>query len=210
MELVQTCTRTWRWCVSMSGARFAVFARCARVLPSPSQATRTLSLNYHEFTNTNTRSKNDCQKWCWSNLVFRHTSKLRRCSRAVGQQPGSFSLCNNLFLLLKSVFLNFFIFFFFRYQFPFFCFDEKFVSNILRSNWPSKPMKMTPFLCYYFKWYTVLLNVFCSSLLPRVVCGGTAIIFYGPYSDSRYFYHSRKIHLPSSWKKFTSSAAPDV
>ena len=38
MELVQTCTRTWWWCVSMSGARFAVFARPARVLPIPSQA----------------------------------------------------------------------------------------------------------------------------------------------------------------------------
>ena len=43
MELVQTCTRTWWWCVSMSGARFAVFARPARVLPIPSQATRNLS-----------------------------------------------------------------------------------------------------------------------------------------------------------------------
>ena len=43
MELVQTCTRTWWWCVSMIGARFAVFARPARVLPSPSQATRNLS-----------------------------------------------------------------------------------------------------------------------------------------------------------------------
>ena len=36
MELVQTCTRTWWWCVSMFGARFAVFARPARVLPIPS------------------------------------------------------------------------------------------------------------------------------------------------------------------------------
>ena len=42
-ELVQTCTRTWWWCVSMFGARFAVFARRARVLPSRSQATRNLS-----------------------------------------------------------------------------------------------------------------------------------------------------------------------
>ena len=32
-------------------------------------------------------------------------------------------------------------------------------------------------LCYYFKWYTVLLDVFCSPLLPRLVCGGTAIVF---------------------------------
>ena len=25
-----------------------------------------------------------------------------------------------------------------------------------------------------------LLGVFCSSLLPRLVCGGTVIVFYGP------------------------------
>ena len=42
MEILQTCTRTWWWCVSMFGARFAVFARRARVLPIPSQATRNL------------------------------------------------------------------------------------------------------------------------------------------------------------------------
>jgi hypothetical protein len=35
MEIAQTCTGTWRWCVSMFGARFAVFVRRARVLPSP-------------------------------------------------------------------------------------------------------------------------------------------------------------------------------
>ena len=43
METVQTCTRTCIWCVSMYDARFAVFVRTARVLPSPSQATRNLS-----------------------------------------------------------------------------------------------------------------------------------------------------------------------
>ena len=43
MKLVQTSTRTWWWCVSMSGARFAVFVRRARVLPSPCCATRNLS-----------------------------------------------------------------------------------------------------------------------------------------------------------------------
>ena len=42
METLQTCTRTWWWCVSMNGARFAVFARRARVLPITSQATRNL------------------------------------------------------------------------------------------------------------------------------------------------------------------------
>ena len=31
------------WCVGMFGARFAVFPQTARVLPSPSQATRNLS-----------------------------------------------------------------------------------------------------------------------------------------------------------------------
>jgi len=32
-------------------------------------------------------------------------------------------------------------------------------------------------LCYYFKWYTVLLDIFCSSLLPSLVCGVTTIRF---------------------------------
>ena len=43
METVQTCTRTWWWCVGMYGARFAVFDCTALVLPSRSQATRNLS-----------------------------------------------------------------------------------------------------------------------------------------------------------------------
>ena len=48
MEIVQTCTATWRWCMSMFGARFAVFVRRARVLPSPCPATRNLSfLRFH-------------------------------------------------------------------------------------------------------------------------------------------------------------------
>ena len=42
MEIVQTGTSTWRWCMSMFGARFAVFVRRARVLPSPCPATRNL------------------------------------------------------------------------------------------------------------------------------------------------------------------------
>jgi len=33
MEIVQTSTGTWPWCMSMIGARFAVFVRRARVLP---------------------------------------------------------------------------------------------------------------------------------------------------------------------------------
>ena len=43
MEIVQTGTGTWPWCMSMFGARFAVFVRRARVLPSPCPATRNLS-----------------------------------------------------------------------------------------------------------------------------------------------------------------------
>ena len=43
MEIVQTGTSTWRWCMVMFGARFAVFVRRARVLPSPCHATRNLS-----------------------------------------------------------------------------------------------------------------------------------------------------------------------
>ena len=43
MEIVQTGTDTWPWCMSMFGARFAVFVRRARVLPSPCPATRNLS-----------------------------------------------------------------------------------------------------------------------------------------------------------------------
>ena len=39
---------TWRWCMSMFGARFAVFVRRARVLPGPCPATRNLSfLRFH-------------------------------------------------------------------------------------------------------------------------------------------------------------------
>ena len=42
MEIVQTGTSTWRWCVVMFGARFAVFVRRARVLLTPCHATRNL------------------------------------------------------------------------------------------------------------------------------------------------------------------------
>jgi hypothetical protein len=43
MEIEQTCTETCLWCMSMIGARVAVFVRRARVLPGPCPATRTLS-----------------------------------------------------------------------------------------------------------------------------------------------------------------------
>ena len=56
MEIVQTGTDTWRWCVSMFGARFAVFVRRARVLPSPCPATRNLSfLWFHRRPVVSTR-----------------------------------------------------------------------------------------------------------------------------------------------------------
>ena len=38
----QTRTCTWQWCMGMFGARFALFVRRARVLPSPFHATRNL------------------------------------------------------------------------------------------------------------------------------------------------------------------------
>ena len=48
MEIAQTGTATWRWCMSVFGARFAVFVRRARVLPGPCHATRNLSfLRFH-------------------------------------------------------------------------------------------------------------------------------------------------------------------
>ena len=43
MQTVPTGVPTCTWCMGMIGARFAVFARRVRVLPSPSQATRNLS-----------------------------------------------------------------------------------------------------------------------------------------------------------------------
>ena len=54
MEIVQTGTAaTWRWCMGMFGARFAVFVRRARVLPSPCPATRNLSfLRFHWHRDT--------------------------------------------------------------------------------------------------------------------------------------------------------------
>jgi hypothetical protein len=42
---VQTRTGTWRWCMGMFGARFAVFVRRARVLPGPCPAARNLSFS---------------------------------------------------------------------------------------------------------------------------------------------------------------------
>ena len=54
MEIVQTCTSTRWWCMSMFGARFAVFVRRARVLPGPCHATRNLSfLRFHRRVGVN-------------------------------------------------------------------------------------------------------------------------------------------------------------
>ena len=48
MEIAQTCTGTWQWCMGMFGTRFAVFVRRVRVLPTPVYATRNLSfLRFH-------------------------------------------------------------------------------------------------------------------------------------------------------------------
>jgi hypothetical protein len=48
MEIVQTGMDTWPRCMGMFGARFAVFVRRARVLPTPCPATRNLSfLRFH-------------------------------------------------------------------------------------------------------------------------------------------------------------------
>ena len=74
MKIVQTCTRTWRWCMSMFSARFAVFVRRARVLPGPCPATRNLSfLRFHRrrhpvvstccFTGTDTGWCENSTRW---------------------------------------------------------------------------------------------------------------------------------------------------
>ena len=53
MEIVQTDTGTYVWCTSTFGARFAVFVRRARVLPTPCYATRNLSfLRFHRRRDT--------------------------------------------------------------------------------------------------------------------------------------------------------------
>ena len=44
MKIVQTCTGTWPRCMGIFGARFVLFVRRARVLPSPLYATRTQQL----------------------------------------------------------------------------------------------------------------------------------------------------------------------
>ena len=58
MEIVQTGIHTWPWCMGMLGARFAVFVRRARVLPTPCRATRNLwflRLFGHRHTVVSTR-----------------------------------------------------------------------------------------------------------------------------------------------------------
>ena len=52
-EIVQTSIHTWPWCISMFGARFAVFVRRVRVLLTPCHATRNLSfLRFHRHRHT--------------------------------------------------------------------------------------------------------------------------------------------------------------
>ena len=81
METVQTCTRTWWWCVSMCGARFAVFVRRARVLPSPSQATRNLSF-LEVFTGGRHVVVSSCCSLDRTN-VHGHLSVVRKHGRAL-------------------------------------------------------------------------------------------------------------------------------
>ena len=53
MEIVQTGTDTWPWCMSIFDTRFAVFVRRARVLPTPCPATRNLSFwRFHRRRDT--------------------------------------------------------------------------------------------------------------------------------------------------------------
>ena len=64
MEIVQTGTVTWSWRVGMFGARFAVFVRRARVLPTPCPATRNLSkLRFHRRRHTGVSSR------CFTGMV---------------------------------------------------------------------------------------------------------------------------------------------
>ena len=76
----QTCTVTWRWCMGMFGARFAVFVRRARVLPTPCHATRNLSFwRFHRhrhpvvstrcFTGTGTGWCENSTRWKSYKLV---------------------------------------------------------------------------------------------------------------------------------------------
>ena len=68
MEIVQSGIDMWPWCMSMIGARFAVFVRRARVLPGPCPATRNLSfLRFHRRRHTVVSTHNfhwDGTGWC--------------------------------------------------------------------------------------------------------------------------------------------------
>ena len=68
MEIVQTRTATWPWCMGMFGARFAVFVRRARVLPTRCHATRNLSfLRCHQHRHPVVATRNfywDGTGWC--------------------------------------------------------------------------------------------------------------------------------------------------
>jgi hypothetical protein len=57
MEIVQTGTNMWRWCVSMFGARFAVFVRRARGMPSSFAATRNFRSFRHSLSATQFKRK---------------------------------------------------------------------------------------------------------------------------------------------------------
>ena len=81
MEIAQTCTATWRWCMSMSGARFAVFVRRARVLPTPCPATRNLSFwrfhrHRHPVVSTGCFTVNGTG-WCENSTRWKSCKQVR-------------------------------------------------------------------------------------------------------------------------------------
>ena len=81
METAQTCTGTWWWCMSMFGARFAVFVRRVRVVPSPCPATRNLwflRLFGHRHPVVSTRNLYwDGTGWCENSTRWKSCKPVR-------------------------------------------------------------------------------------------------------------------------------------
>ena len=81
MEIVQTGMNAWPWCMSMFGARFAVFVRRARVLPSPCPATRNLSfLRFHRHRHPVVSTRNfywDGTGWCENSTRRKSRKRVR-------------------------------------------------------------------------------------------------------------------------------------
>ena len=100
MEIVQTRTSTWPWCMSMFGARFAVFVRRARVLPTPCPATRNLSfLRFHRHRHPVVSTR--CFTWRWYGLVRKfHMMEI------VQTGTGTWRWCISLFGARFAVFIR--------------------------------------------------------------------------------------------------------